>query len=408
MTVSVSTPARPVLSRRLQQLPPSPTIAMAARGRALAKAGARVLDLTLGEPDFDTPEHIKEAAHKAIRDGKTKYTPAGGIPELREAICQKLARENGIEYRPEETVVCVGGKQALYNVLLAICDPGDEVLVPVPTWPTFADQVRLVDAVPVLVRLPADYKLRASDLEPHLTPRTRAIILNSPSNPTGAVMRPEDVRAVTELAVSRGIFLISDETYEHFLYDGALHVAPASLGPEAKTWTIEVNTVSKTYAMTGWRIGYVAARAEIAKAIDALMSQTTSNPASMAQWAAVAALSGPQDCVRTMVAEFARRRQLLVSGLQQLGYRCAWPEGAFYAYPRLPDGPDGEPGDSMAFATRLLEQAHVNTVPGSAFFDEGSLRLSYAASTAVLEEVLERWRSLHEGAGVASDGRRVR
>ncbi len=390
MTVSVSTPARPVLSRRLQQLPPSPTIAMAARGRALAKAGARVLDLTLGEPDFDTPEHIKEAAHKAIRDGKTKYTPAGGIPELREAICQKLARENGIEYHPEETVACVGGKQALYNVLLAICDPGDEVLVPVPTWPTFADQVRLVDAMPVLVRLPADYKLRASDLEPHLTPRTRAIILNSPSNPTGAVMRPEDVRAVTELAVSRGIFLISDETYEHFLYDGARHVAPASLGPEAKAWTIEVNTVSKTYAMTGWRIGYVAARVEIAKAIDALMSQTTSNPASIAQWAAVAALSGPQDCVRAMVAEFARRRQLLVSGLQQLGYRCAWPEGAFYAYPRLPDGPDGGPGNSMAFATRLLEQAYVNTVPGSAFFDEGSLRLSYAASTAVLEEVLER------------------
>jgi aspartate aminotransferase len=394
MTVSVSTPARPVLSRRLQQLPPSPTIAMAARGRALAKAGVRVLDLTLGEPDFDTPEHIKEAAHKAIRDGKTKYTPAGGIPELREAICQKLARENEIEYRPEETVACVGGKQALYNVLLAICDPGDEVLVPVPTWPTFADQVRLVDATPVLVRLPDDYKLRAADLEPHLTPRTRAIILNSPSNPTGAVMRPEDVRAVTELAVSRGIFLISDETYEHFLYDGARHVAPASLGPEAKAWTIEVNTVSKTYAMTGWRIGYVAARAEIAKAIDALMSQTTSNPASIAQWAAVAALSGPQDCVHAMVAEFARRRQLLVSGLQQLGYRCAWPEGAFYAYPRLPDGPDGGLGDSMAFATRLLEQAHVNTVPGSAFFDEGSLRLSYAASTAVLEEVLERWPRL--------------
>ncbi|MGH2369321.1 MAG: aminotransferase class I/II-fold pyridoxal phosphate-dependent enzyme, partial [Chloroflexota bacterium] len=249
MTTSVTSPS-PALSQRLQALTPSPTISWSARAKALARQGASVLDLTLGEPDFDTFPHVKAAAEQAIRDGKTKYTPAGGVPELKQAVCEKFARENGVEYRPEETVICVGGKQALYNVMLAICDPGDEVLVPVPTWPTFAEQVSFIGATPVHVPLPSDHKLRVQDLEPHITPRTRALILNSPSNPTGAVMRPADVRAVTAFAVSRGIYLVSDETYEHFLYDGAEHLAPASLGPEAKAWTIEVNTVSKTYAMT--------------------------------------------------------------------------------------------------------------------------------------------------------------
>jgi aspartate aminotransferase len=348
--------------------------------------------MTLGEPDFDTPAHIKAAAERAIRDGKTKYTPAGGIPELKAAICEKFARENGITYEPAETVVCVGGKQALYNIMQAICDPGDEVLVPVPNWPTFAAQVELAGARAIRVPLPADKRLRAQDLEPYLSSRTRAIIINSPSNPTGAVMRPAEVRAVTELAVSRGIYLVSDETYEHFLYGDARHVAPASLGPEAKAWTIEVNTVSKTYAMTGWRIGYAAGPRHVIKAMDDLMSQTTSNPCSVSQWAAVAALTGPQECVREMVAEFGRRREYFISGLQRLGYRCEWPEGAFYAYPRIPDAPDGGPGDSLAFATRLLEAKHVACVPGRAFDDEGYLRLSYAASMAVLSEVLERLR----------------
>ena len=383
-------PVGPVLSRRLQALAPSPTISWSTRAKALARQGARVMDLTAGEPDFDTFPHIKAAAEKAIRDGKTKYTPAGGVPELKEAVCEKFARENGVVYEPAETVICVGGKQALYNVMLAICDPGDEVLVPVPNWPTFAGQVSFSDAKPVLVPLPEDQKLRAQDVEPYLTARTRAIILNSPSNPTGAAMRPEDVRAVTELAVSRGIYIVSDETYEHFLYDGAQHLAPASLGPEAKAWTIEVNTVSKTYAMTGWRIGYVAASKEIARAVDSVMSQTTSNPTSIAQWAAIAALAGPQDPVREMVAEFSWRRKSFIGGLHQLGYRCDWPDGAFYAYPRIPDAPDGSPGASEAFADRLLEQAHVATVPGAAFFGEGHLRMSYAASREVLSEVLER------------------
>jgi aspartate aminotransferase len=277
MTTSTAHP-QPTLSQRLQALAPSPTISWSARAKALARQGAPVLDLTLGEPDFDTFPHIKAAAEQAIRDGKTKYTPAGGVPELRQAICEKFARENAVDYRPEETVVCVGGKQALYNVMLTICDPGDEVLVPVPTWPTFAEQVAFVGARPVQVPLPPDHKLRAADVEPYLTPRTRAIILNSPSNPTGAVMRPQDVRAVAALAVSRGFYLVSDETYEHFLYDGAQHLAPASLDPQVKDWTIEVNTLSKTYAMTGWRVGYVAAPVQIVKAVEGLNSQTISNP----------------------------------------------------------------------------------------------------------------------------------
>ncbi len=390
-TGTLATP-HAVLSRRLQGLAPSPTISWSARAKALARQGANVLDLTLGEPDFDTFPHVKAAAEKAIRDGKTKYTPAGGVPELKQAVCDKFSRENNVEYRPEEIVVCVGGKQALYNVMLALCDPGDEVLVPVPTWPTFAEQIAFVGAVPVHVPLAPDHRLRASDLEGHLTPRTRAVILNSPSNPTGAVMRPEDVRRVTELAISRGIYVVSDETYEHFLYGEAQHLTPAALGPQAKAWTIEVNTVSKTYAMTGWRIGYLAARPEIVSAVDGLMSQTTSNACSIAQWAAIAALSGPQDSVREMVGAFAQRRQRFIDGLHALGFDCAWPDGAFYAYVRVPQAEGGGAGDSTAFATRLMEEGHMATVPGSAFFDEGSLRISYAASQAVLDEALERLR----------------
>jgi aspartate aminotransferase len=390
MTPTSTRAARPALSQRLQALKPSPTIAMDARAKALRAAGADVLALTLGEPEFDTPEHIKAAAQKAIRDGKTNYTPSGGIPELRQAVCTKLARDNGVAYDPTETVICVGGKQVLYNLMLALLDPGDEVVVPVPAWPTFADQVGLVGGVPVLAALPADKRLRAQDVAPYLTPRTRAIVVNTPSNPTGAVMRPEDVRAVTALAVERGVYVISDETYEHFLFGGATHVSPASLGPEAKEWTVVVNTVSKTYAMTGWRIGYAAGPQHVMKAVDSLMTQTTSNPCSVAQWAAVEALTGPQDCVGEMVAEFGRRREFFVAGLNRLGLRCDWPEGAFYAYPRVPDAADGGPGNSMAFATRLAEEAHLVTVPGSAFFDEGYLRMSYAASTATLAEALQR------------------
>lgn len=381
----------PGLSERLRAMAPSPTIAASARARALAREGKPVLELTVGEPDFDTPVHVREAGHKAIRDGKTRYTPSGGIPELRGAVARKLHRENGVEYDPATQVcICNGGKQALYNVMLALLDPGDEVIVPVPTWATFADQVALVGGVPVLAPMGPDNRLRVADLEAHVTPRTKGVIVNSPSNPTGAVMDPEDVHAVTRFAMDRGIYVIADDTYEHFLYDGARHQFAANGDPGAREWVLAVNTVSKTYAMTGWRIGYVAGPATIVKAVDALMTQTTSNPSSVAQWAAVAALDGPQDCVREMVAEFDARRRMFVDGLRAAGYACPMPEGAFYAYPRIPGAPDGGPGDSDTYAMRLLNEAHVSCVAGKAFFDEGTLRMSYAASRAVLQEVLDR------------------
>jgi aspartate aminotransferase len=386
-------PARtaPNLSERLQTMAPSPTIAASARARALARDGKPVLELTVGEPDFDTPVHICEAAHKAIRDGKTRYTPSGGIPELKGAVARKLHRENGVEYDPAtEVCICNGGKQALYNVMVALLNPGDEVIVPVPTWPTFADQVALVGGVPVLVPMGPDNRLRVANLTGRVTPRTKAVIVNSPSNPTGAVMHPEDVLAVTRFAMAHGIFVVADDTYEHFLYDGATHQFAANGVDGARDWVLAVNTVSKTYAMTGWRIGYVAGPSRIVRAIDALMTQTTSNPSSIAQWAAVEALDGPQDCVHEMVTEFDARRQMFVAGLRAVGYNCPMPEGAFYAYPSIPRRADGSPGDSNAYAMRLLNDAHISCVGGKAFFDEGTLRMSYAASRAVLQEVLDR------------------
>lgn len=383
---------QPGLSALVQAMAPSPTIAASARAKALARQGKPVLELTVGEPDFDTPEHVKEAAYRAIRDGKTKYTPSGGIIELKEAVAHKLRRENGVQYDPaSEVCICIGGKQALYNLMVALLNPGDEVLVPVPTWATFSDQVALVGGVPVHVPLGPDHKLRMSDLVGHVTPRTRAVIVNSPSNPTGVVMDPEEVRAVTRFAIEHGIYVITDDTYEHFLYDGAVHQFAASDVPGARDWVLAVNTVSKTYAMTGWRIGFVAGPKTIIKAVDSLMTQTTSNPCSIAQWAAVEALNGSQDCVHAMVAEFDARRKMFVSGLRSVGYECPMPEGAFYAYPRIPAGTAGEPGDSNAYALRLLDEAYISCVAGAAFFDgSGTLRMSYAASRAVLQEVLDR------------------
>ena len=379
-------------------------MAMAAKAAAIQQQGHKVLNLTLGEPDFETPEHLKEAARRAIRDGKTKYTPASGIPELRSAICEKFRRENGLEYQPSEVVVAVGAKQVLYNICMAICDPGDEVLVPIPVWQTFVEQVKLAEGKPVLVELGSDHRVRRADLEPHVTSRTRAIFLNSPNNPTGVVMEPAEVRAVAELAVERGIYLIGDETYEHFLYGDATHVVPAALDPEVKRWTIEVNTVSKTYAMTGWRVGYAAGPEEVIGAMAALMGQSTTQTASVSQWTAVEALTGPQDCIQEMVGEFTKRREYFINGLHRIGIECAWPEGAFYAYPRLPAGevttPDAHDGgrggarparqSSLDFADRLLTEAHIATVPGADFYGEGNLRLSYATGMDVLSEALER------------------
>lgn len=370
---------------RILNLTPSPTMAMDAKAKAMVRSGIDVINLSVGEPDFDTPAHIKEAAISAIQEGFNKYTPAGGIPELKEAIAEKLSRENGVDYSANEVVACVGGKQAVCNVFLAICDPGDEVIVHAPTWPTFLEQIKLAQGEPVTVPLTSPFSITADPLLERITPNTRAILLNSPCNPTGEVADPAEIRKLARACVERGIYFIADETYEHFLYGDTEHLSPASMGADEKAHVITVNTVSKTYAMTGWRLGYVAGPEPVIKAINDLMTQITSNPTAAAQKAAIAALTGPQDCVREMVAEFSARRTLLVDGLRSIGYTCALPGGAFYAFPQV----KGDEQD-MAVADRLLEEAHIASVPGSSFLADGFLRMSYATSREKLQEALER------------------
>ena len=374
---------------RILALTPSPTMAMDAKAKAMVRSGIDVINLSVGEPDFDTPAHIKDAAIAAIQEGFNKYTPAGGIPELKEAIAEKLSRENGVDYTPNEVVACVGGKQAVCNVFLAICDPGDEVIVHAPTWPTFLEQIKLAQGEPVTVPLASPFSITADPLLERITPKTRAILLNSPCNPTGEVADPAEIRKLAQACVERGIYFIADETYEHFLYGDTKHLSPASMGADEKAHVITVNTVSKTYAMTGWRLGYVAGPEPVIKAINDLMTQITSNPTAAAQKAAIAALTGPQDCVREMVAEFSARRSLLVEGLRAIGYTCALPGGAFYAFPQV----KGDEAD-MAVADRLLEEAHIASVPGSSFLADGHLRMSYATSREKLQEALERLQEL--------------
>ena len=374
---------------RILEMTPSPTMAMDAKAKAMVRSGIDVINLSVGEPDFDTPAHIKEAAIAAIQDGFNKYTPAGGIPELKDAIAEKLSRENSVDYNASEVVACVGGKQAVCNVFLAICDPGDEVIVHAPTWPTFLEQIKLAQGEPVTVPLASPFSITADPLLERITPNTRAILLNSPCNPTGEVAEPAEIRKIAQACVERGIYFIADETYEHFLYGDTEHLSPASMGPDEKAHVITVNTVSKTYAMTGWRLGYVAGPEPVIKAINDLMTQITSNPTAAAQKAAIAALTGPQDCVREMVAEFSARRTLLVEGLRSIGYSCALPGGAFYAFPQV----KGDEED-MAVADRLLQEAHIATVPGSSFLADGYLRMSYATSREKLQEALERLQKL--------------
>ena len=374
---------------RILEMTPSPTMAMDAKAKAMVRSGIDVINLSVGEPDFDTPPHIKDAAIAAIQEGFNKYTPAGGIPELKEAIAAKLSRENAVDYSANEVVACVGGKQAVCNVFLAICDPGDEVIVHAPTWPTFLEQIKLAQGTPITVPLASPFSITAEPLLERITPNTRAILLNSPCNPTGEVADPAEIRKLAEACVERGIYFIADETYEHFLYGDTEHLSPASMGADEKAHVITVNTVSKTYAMTGWRLGYVAGPEPVIKAINDLMTQITSNPTAAAQKAAIAALTGPQDCVREMVAEFSARRALLVEGLRGLGYTCALPGGAFYAFPQVKGGEE-----DMAVADRLLQEAHIATVPGSSFLADGYLRMSYATSREKLQEALERLKKV--------------
>lgn len=389
-----------MLSERARRVQPSPTLAIDSMAKAMRSEGKDVINFGVGEPDFDTPENIKEAAIRAIRNGFTKYTPASGISELKDAIIDKLRRENSLSYTPEEIIISCGAKHSLYNIAQALLQKGDEVIIPVPYWVSYPEQVVLNDATPVFVGTEEEdsFILRPEALRESITPRTKALILNSPSNPTGTTYRKKDLEAIAEICLRHNIIIISDEIYEKLVYDDTHHISIASLGPEMKNRTIVVNGLSKCYAMTGWRIGYAAGPKEIIKAMAAIQSQSTSNPTSIAQKAAVEALRGPQDSVRLMVEEFDRRRRYMVSELNSIeGVSCTKPTGAFYVFPRI-DSFFGRTvsnsiiKNSSDLCMYLLKEALVATVPGSAFGDDRYIRLSYATSMENIKKGMERIR----------------
>ncbi|NMA70898.1 MAG: pyridoxal phosphate-dependent aminotransferase [Firmicutes bacterium] len=377
---------------------------MGARARVLKARGVDVIDLSVGEPDADTPEAIKEAAVRALAAGRTKYTPAAGLPELREAIAEKLARVNGLPYRAENVLVTVGAKHAIFLALQALCNPGDRVLIPAPYWVSYADQASLVDAEPVILptREEDGFKLRPEVLS-EAVQGARVLILNSPHNPTGAVYTPEELAALGEvLAEAPGCWVISDEIYEPFVYDGARNESLLRLKPELQERAVVINGFSKAYAMTGWRLDYAAGPQPLVAAMTTLQSHATSNATTFAQVAAIEALQGSQASVETMVRTFRERRDLLLAGLRRLpGLSCPTPQGAFYLFPKV-SGLFGRTWrgqviqSSQQLAELLLEGAATATVPGTAFGTEGYLRLSYAASTERLAEALDRWQAFWE------------
>ncbi len=386
------------LSSRARNASPSATLAIAAVAKQMKADGIDVVDFGLGEPDFETPAHVKEAAIVAIREGFTRYTAASGIDELKKAIVTKLKRDNGLSYTPAEVIVSCGSKHSLFNIAEVLFESGDEVIVPAPYWVTYTEQIQLVDARPVIVQTREEdgFHLTRAAVEPAITSKTKAILLNSPCNPTGAMIPPEQLRAIAALAVERDLLVISDEAYESMTYSGHTHMSIASLGEEVKQRTILVNTVSKAYAMTGWRIGYAAGPADIIKAMGTIQSQVTSNPTSIAQKAAVAALLGPHDDLITMVIEFDRRRRYLLSRLHTIsGITCTNPEGAFYLFPNVSSfygavANGGPIRNSAEMAAYLLKTANVVTVPGSEFGSDAHLRLSYATSMDSIRKGAER------------------
>jgi len=390
-----------VLADRLKTLAPSSTLAVQAKAKELRARGLDVISFGAGEPDFDTPQRIKDAAAQAMHRGQTKYTEVGGVPELRAAVCAKLKRDNGLDYEPADILVSVGAKHTLFNLVVALINPGDEVLVPSPYWVSYPEQARLLGGVPVEVPTSeaTGFDLDPDRLAAAVTPRTKLIVLNSPNNPTGAVFSRAALEAVARLAVERRLWVVSDECYEALTFEGR-HVSIASFGPEVKARTIVVNTCSKAYAMTGWRIGYAAGSSALIRAMTDVQSQVTSNPSSIAQWAAVEALTGSQDEVAKMAGEFDRRRRLVIAGLNALpGVRCVMPRGAFYAFANVSGlfgrtwrraGGAVSLESSLDVTAFLLEEARVAVVPGRDFGSDAHVRLSYATSDALIGEGLAR------------------
>ncbi len=377
------------ISQRAASLSPSLTLAIDAKAKQMKAEGMDVVGFGAGEPDFDTPQHIKDAAAQALAAGFTKYTPSSGIPDLRQAIVEKFQRENGLAYKPSQVIVSCGGKHSCYNVIIATCQEGDEVLIPAPYWLSYPEMVKLAGATPVVLPTTdkTEFKITPEQLRAAITPRSRLLILNSPSNPTGTVYSPEEIKAIGDICVEKGILIMSDEIYEHLLYDGAVHKSVASFGPEHQAHTIVVHGFAKAWSMTGWRLGFMAAPEPIAKAIDAIQSHSTSNPTSFAQKGGVAALTGPQDHLKTWLAEFSKRRLFACGRLNDIpGISCVNSKGAFYLFPNI----SGTGLKSTEFCARLLEQEKVAAVPGIAFGADDYIRLSYATSMANIEKGLER------------------
>jgi aspartate aminotransferase len=387
-----------MLSERARKIKPSPTLAIDARAKEMIASGIDVINFGAGEPDFDTPDHIKEAAIKAIREGFTKYTPVGGIDPLKDAIIGKLWKDNRIEYSRDNIIVSCGAKHSLYNIAQALYGPGDEVIIPSPYWVSYPDQVILNGAAPVFVKTGEgdSFMLRPEALEGHITKKTKALILNSPSNPTGLTYDRETLEGIAEVCLRHNLFVVSDEIYEALVYDGAEHISIASLGNDIKERTIVVNGLSKSHAMTGWRIGYAAGQKEIIKAMTNIQSQSTSNPNSIAQRAAIEALTGSAESVAMMKNEFDRRRKHLITELNSIpSVSCLTPNGAFYAFPNTSrlygKSVDGRTiASSSELALFLLEEARVALVHGEPFGDDNHVRISYAASMENVRKGVER------------------
>ena len=382
------------ISSRIRNITPSATVAITGRVAALKKEGVNVINFGVGEPDFATPDHVGEAGKTAIDQHKTHYTAVAGILELRQAICKKLREDNGVEYTPEQISVGTGAKQPLFNALLALCEKGDEVILPTPCWVSYIEMIKLTEATPVLVptKESEGFALDVDAIERALTPNTRVVLINTPNNPTGAVYSQESLRRLAALAVERDFVILSDESYEKLIYGGAKHFSVASISEEVKKHTVIINGVSKAYAMTGWRLGYAAGDTQLIKGMNALQSHATHAPCSIAQYASLEAICGPQDSVETMRQEFERRRDYLFGRLNAMsGVRCPHADGAFYLMPTIsglfgkktPDGKVLQNSDDVA--GYLLEEARIAVAPGAAFEAPESIRISYANS---MEELI--------------------
>lgn len=389
------------LASRVGQVPPSLTLSIAAKAKAMKADGIDVCSFSAGEPDFDTPAHIKDAAKKALDEGKTKYGPAAGEPKLREAIACKLRDENGLSYKAENVVVTNGGKHSLFNLMLALIEPGDEVIIPAPYWLSYPEMVKLAGGTPVFITADASsgYKITPEQLEAAITPQTKLFVLNSPSNPTGMVYTPAEIKALAEVVVERDILVVSDEIYEKILYDGAEHLSIGAIGPEIFERTIISNGFAKAYSMTGWRLGYLAGPIELIKAVTTIQSHSTSNVCTFAQYGAIAALENSQECVEEMRQAFAKRRELMFERLNAIpGLICPKPDGAFYMFPDI-----SKTGlKSMEFCNALLESQQVAVIPGIAFGADECIRLSYATDVASIEKGMDRLEKFVREQGIGS------